>query len=230
MLLLFLSFFRFPLSLQTNSVPRPHSNPAGTIISASKVPKDSTTSTTTATKSSTGDDLLGISFESSPPSASVGMTSETTETEDPFDAFVTAHSSSSEKVTNNGNSIKDFSSEEADFFNQKVTEKKLDKESILKIFDASAPTVNTNANFFNQPLQTALQPNAFSAPGLVPGMNPLAFQQLPQPTPLVPQAYNGGPITGPTPGPNVIGSNPVSYNKYNITINFILLFISFFRY
>lgn len=134
------------------------------------------------------------------------------ETEDPFDAFVSAQSSGEKATSNNGNGNvgKDFSIEESDFFNQKVPEKKLDKESILKIFDSSAPPNVTNASFFNQPLQTALQPNAFSAPGLVPGMNPLAFS-VTQPTPLVPQAFNGAPLTGHIQGPNLVGSNPVSW-------------------
>ena len=183
--------------LQTNSVPRPHSNPAGTIISASKVLKDSTHKS-----SSNGEDLLGISFDSS--GSNVTTTTSGNETEDPFEAFVSAPSSS-EKANNNG---KDFSNEESDFFNQKVPEKKLDKESILKIFDSSAPNV-TNA-FFNQPLQTALQPNAFTAPGLVSGMNPIAFP-MNQPTSLVPQAFNG-PISGHVQGPNLVSSNPVSYS------------------
>lgn len=137
--------------------------------------------------------------------------------DDPFDAFVSAASSSSIEPAKNGNTKVDFSSEESDFFNQKVgQEKKLDKESILKIFDSSAPVINNSTYFFNQPPQTAWQPNAFAAApapssaGLVPRMNPIAFQPLVQPNPLVAQAFNGLSLTGNTQPSNFVASSPVS--------------------
>ena len=117
--------------VQTNSVPRPHSNPAGTTISADKVPKDMAKPAAAAQASKSSDDLLGLGLDFSSPVD--GRPSTSAAEEDPFDAFVSASKTSSSSAAG----TLSLADEESDFFNQKVPEKKLDKDSILKIFDSS---------------------------------------------------------------------------------------------
>lgn len=124
-------------SLQTNSVPRPHSNPAGTTISADKVPKDvARNSVMSSMSSKSSNDLLGLGldFESTPTASETGQKVSTPAVdEDPFDAFVSAT-----KSTNPSTAPLSLADEESDFFNQKVPDKKMDRDSILKMFDASS--------------------------------------------------------------------------------------------
>ena len=146
---------------QTNSVPRPHSNPAGTTISADKVPKDvAKSSVTNSSKSSS--DLLGLGFDFASSSASDGLASVTSTPvvdEDPFDAFVSATKSTNPSTA----APLSLADEESDFFNQKFTDKKMDKDSILKMFDSSNFMTTTPAAPFaaNNPM-TGLNNNFFS--------------------------------------------------------------------
>lgn len=168
-------------------MPRPHSNPAGTTISADKVPKDGAKNNVSGGSKSSEDLLgLGLDFASSPttePQASVAAIP--VAEEDPFDAFVSATKSTNQSAA----APLTLAEEESDFFNQKVTDKKMDKDSILKMFDSSSnfmtagpaaasfgaghPTAGlhslNNNNFFSTPAanlvpQTALLQNGSGQP------------------------------------------------------------------
>ena len=142
-----------------SSVPRPPSNPAGTVISADKIPvKGSSPSSSSPSNGSAKngeDDLLGLNFGSTP--ASSGLISPLDE--NPFDAFGSTAASNDFKKASLGE-------EETDFFNQKVPEKKLDKDSILKIFDSNT-MIPPNNSFFNP----VAAPSVFASSGvpIIPG-------------------------------------------------------------
>jgi len=121
-----------------NPVPRPHSTSAGGTINSDKVPIDGCKRASI--------DLLGLNSnniikEKKEPEANE---------DDPFDAFVSAPLSSTSsfsdstavntsKTSSQEESRKENkSAEEEDFFNQKVpVDKKLDKESILKLYEST---------------------------------------------------------------------------------------------
>lgn len=153
-------------------MPRPHSNPAGTTISAEKVPKDGAKNNVTSGSKSSEDLLgLGLDFSSSPTTEAQSVTATPIVEEDPFDAFVSATRS-----TNAAAAPLTLAEEESDFFNQKVTDKKMDKDSILKMFDSSSNFISPNptAAFGSAPHSTtglhSLNNNFFQAPAanLVP--------------------------------------------------------------
>lgn len=163
-----------PVPVQNNSVPRPQSSPASTIISADKVPKDTPK----------GSDLLaGLTFgdTSSTPSSAV-TTPANNNNEDLFEAFVSAPSTANNNPQPTSEN-KTAADEEADFFNQKAPEadKKLDMASILKLYDNAPASVSNplfatpqpapitgqfNANPLAPPSHAGVfgaQPNAYSA-------------------------------------------------------------------
>lgn len=194
------------LSANNSSVPRPHSNPAGTVISADKIPVKTSSSSPSNGSVKSENDLLGLNFGST----------EVAVTDDPFAEF-----DSRTRSPNNGNTgatpitnsncpaKTSLADEEADFFNQKVPEKKLDKDSILKMFDSNAMNTPNNA-FFNAvavnpsfgasssavipgnhlhshslfsgvqllPQQTILTQQSNVIPGIVPGMTPASISQI----------------------------------------------------
>ena len=135
-------------------------HPASTTISAEKVPKDSPTLSLSGSKSN--NDLLGINFGS----ADSGLLDNNNQSNlkgntgsasdgDLFAAFGESGKS------NQAKSAKD---EEADFFNQKAPDmsKKLDMNSILKLYDSN-PSTGT----------------LFGAPAMNPQQAQLNQQQLP---------------------------------------------------
>jgi hypothetical protein len=145
-------------------VPRPHSNPAGTTISADKVPKDVAKNSVTGSSKSSSD-LLGLGLDFSSPTsdhAAASVTSTPVLDEDPFDAFVSASKST------NTPSAKPVSlaDEESDFFNQKVPDKKLDRDSILKMFDNSNNfmTATQAVPFAGSNPMTGISANLFAPP------------------------------------------------------------------
>jgi len=180
------------VEVQTNPVPRPFSSPAGTAISAEKV-AILTTSTAINNKNGTNgvakppsSDLLGLTTTSS--STSRNNSSD----DDQFDAFVSCAPVSSNKTDDlvalqveNTSSTK--TNEEEDFFNQKAPEqKKLDKESILKLYESSNLnnlSQSIQNNLFNLPSSTAttLQPMNIASNTLLNGFNS---------TPLIPSTAN----------------------------------------
>lgn len=145
-------------------MPRPQSSPAGTIISADKVPKEKKSpkaaplvTAAAAAAGSNNNDLLGISFGN----AVDATPSPGNMDDDPFSAFVSAPAEAnlvavnqhggeslvSPVVANGSHGLSD----EADFFNQKAPEdKKLDLASILKLYDNAAPPTNNSSLFGSQ--------------------------------------------------------------------------------
>lgn len=157
--LLTFAFFSFSHSnhphrhQKTNPVPRPHSSPASTAINAEKVLNNKNGSNGIKPPSS---DLLGLNTSSKSNASD----------DDGFDAFVScAPVSAGSKPT--GDDLVNVSSdtksasggktnEEEDFFSQKAPEqKRLDKESILKLYESSNPVPN---QLFNLTGSTPLQP------------------------------------------------------------------------
>ena len=157
---------------KTNPVPRPHSSPAGTAINAEKVLNNNNKNGSNGIKPPSND-LLGLTTTS----AKSGNTNSTNE-DDQFDAFVScAPVSSATKPDNNLINTADVTStrnktnEEEDFFNQKAPEqKKLDKESILKLYGNGNQVQN---NLFNLTSSTTpLQPmNVSNSNALANGFN-----------------------------------------------------------
>lgn len=124
--------------------------------------------------SKSSEDLLGLGldFTSSPTAEGQPVTATPVVEEDPFDAFVSATRS-----TNAAAAPLTLAEEESDFFNQKVTDKKMDKDSILKMFDSSSNFISPvpTAGFGSAPHATtglhSLNNNNFfqaPAPNLVP--------------------------------------------------------------
>lgn len=155
--------FPRPHIFQTNSVPRPHSNPASTTISADKVPKD-VAKNSAATGSKSSNDLLGLGFDFTSSATSDAPASSVTSTpvveEDPFDAFVSASKSTNPPTA----APLTLAEEESDFFNQKVADKKIDKDSILKMFDCNNFMSTSSAGpFAGNNTMTGLNNNFFAA-------------------------------------------------------------------
>jgi stromal membrane-associated protein len=117
--------------LQTNPLPRPATVSASTAIPAA-ISVDKVLS---AKKPST--DLLGLNVTTSKPSSSVPISSAlSSNDDDQFDAFVGC-----EPLVSTDSAPKSKDSEEDDFFKQKAPEeKKLDKESILRLYGNSGTT------------------------------------------------------------------------------------------
>lgn len=140
-----------------SSVPRPHSNPAGTVISADRIPTKNSTSTSPSNGSvkSGENDLFGLNF------GSPEVPTSNPANDDPFaelESRTRSPNSGSLTATSTAVPAKgSLAEEEADFFNQKVPEKKLDKDSILKMFDNNAMNPPSNAFFNPLPVQGILQ-------------------------------------------------------------------------
>lgn len=196
-----------PGEIQTNSVPRPHSNLTPTTISVDKLTGD------IAKKPST--DLLGLDLVASIESLS------TSGDDDFFDAFVSAQPVKSDKIDNGktGNSVVD---EEKEFFNQKVPSEKpsLDKDSILKLYESCNNYVNplqkpvSQSNFTGQGYMTMPQNAPFwnSAAG---SANQINSPNLSFPLPNNPLALNM--VTNMAiPQPQI---QPVSINYHFIYCN-----------
>lgn len=188
--------------MQTNSVPRPHSSPASGAINAEKVLNKN------GSKPST--DLLGLNSSSTTPSIKSNASSVTDD--DQFDAFVSCApvATKQDDLVNTTTTTTPASktSEEEDFFNQKAPEqKKLDKESILKLYETSSNLNQPQANLFNLNSSTTLTPlqpmNGFNTQPLNP-MQP--SQQLNN------QAANLF-ATGATPQVNVINNGFANFNN-----------------
>jgi len=139
------------VEVQTNPVPRPHSSPAGTAINAEKVLNNKNGSIKPPSS-----DLLGLNTSTTNSS----IKSNTSNDDDQFEAFVSCAPVTATKTDELVN-IQETStkvatkSDEDDFFSQKMPEqKKLDKESILKLYESSNLN-QTQGNPFNL---TPLQP------------------------------------------------------------------------
>ncbi|RWS10376.1 stromal membrane-associated protein 2-like protein [Dinothrombium tinctorium] len=170
----------------TNPVPRPHSSPAGTAINADKVVDGIKSSDQTKPSN----DLLGLETPQNAETASSNSE------EDPFDAFVSAPTKSN--INENASKCdkkEGKSDEETDFFNQKAPEeKKLDKESILKLYENSNLSVNMlNLNSVNQQI-----PFTNSTPHTGIMGQAFAGQMQPQHTQGVPVIPQGAFFNGPT--------------------------------
>lgn len=159
-----------PVDVQTNPLPRPHSNVTSTTINSEKVVLDSQAKKLSA-------DLLGLDILSDPinepgksdVTSGSGFGSATaTDDDDLFDAFVSAQPlPASNSVVNSKNSTdNDILNEEKEFFNQKVPEKTtLDKETILKLYESSSTYVNPMISSLNQgPIHQAPLAGGFMPP------------------------------------------------------------------
>jgi len=150
------------VEVQTNPVPRPHSSPAGTAISAEKVPTNSKNVSNGGKLPST--DLLGLNS---------GISTKSNGSDDDFDAFVscTPLSKASDNLVSivqseTTSSVKSKTNEEEDFFNQKAPEqKKLDKESILKLYESNNNSAQTlfNSTTPLQPVNIASSSNSLAS-------------------------------------------------------------------
>ncbi|RWS27874.1 stromal membrane-associated protein 1-like isoform X2 [Leptotrombidium deliense] len=201
----------------TNPVPRPHSSPAGTAINAEKVDGKK--------ESKAFNDLLGLE---TPQDGNKSDTVSSNGEEDPFDAFVSAPLNSTQiEVAVNGTKCDKNdgkSNDEADFFNQKAPEeKKLDKESILKLYENS----NTSSNMLNLNSMNSLNQLSFtnsSANTLLGTQFGGSVPQMSQPTQgasVMPQtAFFNGPTTQLPPQQSMFPAttNPFLANISNPSI------------
>jgi stromal membrane-associated protein len=118
------------IEVQSNSLPRPNSSPAGTVINADKIPQE-VMKRGEIGKNNTSD-LLGLE---------VSSTSDSKADDDSFGIFVSSVSAidTTDNMTNNKSEPN--IDEESDFFNQKAPtdEKKvMSKESILSLYGSAS--------------------------------------------------------------------------------------------
>ncbi|XP_015794314.1 stromal membrane-associated protein 1 isoform X1 [Tetranychus urticae] len=208
-----------PVDVQTTPVPRPHSTLTSTsAISVEKIVSDQ------SKKHSV--DLLGLDVGSSNSKSNGNNQVNTTSTlvnndDDPFEAFVSAPMTSNNDLNSSGtqktdlsNSSNSIADEEKDFFNQKAPtsqDKKLDKETIMKLYESCNTYINPLQSTINQSNSNNLFGQNFGLPH-----SQLSTQPQPQPQPQLqnnhlwlPSINNQIPVTLPTQNSFFVSPAPI---------------------